>query len=129
MKTAYTTHGLLFESKDVSIIVGDEPSPFKLEVNEVVSLIECSKIYVEGNFNSHDFIEVDLSSLTHDIEPEDLGGYSHIEISVVMGGFNFPILEIKDRSFKLENLSMELQERIHKVANEMYIDWLKVKAD
>ena len=121
---AYTTNGLIFEDYDVSIILG-KSQPKELEVETDTFLIECDKIYVDGDFNKYDLITVQLGSLSNGLEPEDINCFSHFEIEVCITESEDPDLQIKDRNFKLDDLSMELQARIVKVAEEMHNDKMK----
>lgn len=133
MKTAYTTHGLLFENKDVAIIVGNDPKPFKIDVSLDIPVFIYGlkgEIYIAPDFNKHNEIECNIILSNSKIELEDVRDNASVFfVGVDMETNHDPLCEVKDREFKLEHLSMELQQRIHKVANEMYIDWLKVKED
>lgn len=126
---AYTANGLLFEDYDASVIVG-KSLPKELEVEIGTFLILVDQIFVNGDFNNHDKIEVQLGNLSNNIDPEDIQeGCSYFNISVINEIGEEQILGIDDREFELEHLSMELQKRIHDKAEEMYQDWLKVKQD
>lgn len=133
MKTAYTTHGLLFENKDVAIIIGDYPDPIEAQVPMspvITTLFICEKIYVNPDFNKHKIIDVQLGNfIGSNFDPEETirNGSSFFEINCTFFENSEMELQIENRNFKLEHLSMELQQRIHKVAEEMYQDWLKVK--
>lgn len=130
MKTAYTTHGLLFEDRDIAVIVSDEPrKQFSLSIKEECLLIK-GEIYIAPDFNKHEEIECNIILSNSKIELEDVrDNASAFFVSVTMSENEDPVLHVEGRNFKLEHLSMELQERIYKTANEMYIDWLKVKQD
>lgn len=121
---AYTANGLLFEDYDASVIVG-KSLPKELEVEIGTFLISLDQIFVNGDFNEHKIIEVQLGTLSNGLEPEDINCYSYFEVDVTMSNGEYPVCEVKDRNFKLEHLSMELQKRIHDKAEEMYQDWLK----
>jgi hypothetical protein len=129
MKTSYTTHGLLFESKDVAIIVSNHFVPIEVEIYDSAFTIK-GEIYIAPDFNKHNEIECNIILSNSRIDLEDVrDNASAFFISVTMSENEDPVLHVEGRNFKLEHLSMELQERIHKVANEMCIDWLKVKED
>ena len=125
--TGYLTNGMLFKLNDVAIIASNNFIPIEVEINErhESHFISCDKIYVDGDFNKYDLITVQLGSLSNGSEPEDIGGFSHFEIDVQIYNDGETDLQIKDRNFKLEDLSMELQARILKVAKEMYEDKMK----
>lgn len=123
-KKAYTTHGLLLSDKDLAIVVGNNPNPIKVELPESVT-VSCDTIYVEGDFNRHDLITVQLGSLSNGLEPEDINCFSHFEIDVQIFENDETDLQIKDRNFKLEDLSMDLQKRIYDVAEKMRADKMK----
>lgn len=132
---AYLTKGCVFIGSDESIIFSGNCSLIcmmefpRYDISEF--LVSCERIYVEGSVieSAYNTIEVQMGTLSNGLEPEDVGGYSHFEVGVFMEENEDPICEVKDRNFKLEHLSMELQKRIHDKAEEMYQDWLKVKQD
>jgi hypothetical protein len=129
MRTAYTTHGLLFESRDITVIVNDDPRPIEIAIYPSIFTIK-GEIYIAPDFNKHNEIECNIILSNSKIELEDVRKNASVFFVEVFMSENYdPELSIKDRNFKLEHLSMELQERIHKTANEMYQDWLKVKED
>lgn len=131
---AYVTHGkgIVFSDKDLAVITGDSLDIYcldKIGIPLIDISVFCDKIYVDGDFNTHDLITIQLGTLSNGLEPEDINCYSHFEVDVTMSNGEDPVCEVKDRNFKLEHLSMELQKRIHDKAEEMYQDWLKVKRD
>lgn len=126
---AYTVSGLIFEDYDASVIVG-KSLPKELEVEIDTFLISVDKIFIDGDFNTHNKITVQLGTLSNNIDPEDIqDGCSFFEVSVINEVGEEQTLGIDDREFEIEHLSMELQKRIHDKAEEMYQDWLKVKQD
>ncbi len=126
---AYTANGLIFEDYDASIIVG-KSLPKELEVEIDTFLISVDQIFVNGDFNTHDKIEVQLGTLSNNIDPEDIQeGCSYFNVSVINEIGEEQTLGIDDREFQIQDLTMELQKRIHDKAEEMYQDWLKVKQD
>lgn len=126
---AYTSNGLIFEDYDASVIVG-KSLPKELEVEIGTFLISVDKIFVNGDFNTHDKITVQLGNLSNNIDPEDIQeGCSYFSVSVINEIGEEQTLGIDDREFELEHLSMELQKRIHDKAEEMYQDWIKLKQD
>lgn len=126
MKKAFIAHGLLMVSKDLAIILSGNPSPTEVEVPEDEYLIDCDKIHINPDYNHHDSIEVQLGNLSDFLEVDDLNGFhTFFNVSVNMQENNDPETHIVSRGFIIENLSMELQKRIHDKAEEMYQDWLK----
>lgn len=127
MKTAYTTHGLLFEDKDLAIVVGNDDDVIEVMGSNYFDTIE-GEIYIAPDFNKHSEIECNIILNNSKIELEDIrdnASVFFVEVGLMEG--EDPMLEIKDRKFKLEHLSMGLQARIMETANKMYNDWLKVK--
>lgn len=125
--TGYLTRGVIFKRKDVSVVFGNTQVPVEITLNtDLFGLfVSCDQIYVDGDFNNHDLITVQLGTLSNGLEPEDIDCYSHFEIDVQIFENEETDLQIKDRNFKLEDLSMELQARIVKVAEEMRADKMK----
>lgn len=125
---AFIAKGIMFESEDVQFIIENTNVSIGIEIPNAIDklLVKCDKIYVDGDFNKHDLITVQLGSLSNGLEPEDINCYSHFEIDVYIIPDEDPHLTIKDRNFKLEDLSIDLQTRIVKVANEMYDDKMKI---
>lgn len=127
---AYVTYkkGIVFSDKDLAIITGNSLDIYCLD-NIGIPLIDisvyCDTIYVEGDFNRHDLITVQLGSLSNGLEPEGIDCYSHFEVGVQIFENDETDLQVKDRNFKLEDLSMELQKRIHDVAEKMRFDKMK----
>lgn len=123
---AFIAHSIIFKSKESAIIIGGFSNPTEVEVSEFEELASIETIFVDPDFNHHNLIEVQTSRLSNGIDPCDLHDESgNFQVSVHINENEDPILTIKDRIFELEHLSMELQERIHKVANEMYEDKMK----
>lgn len=126
MKTAYTTHGLILWDKDLAIVTGNKPNPIEIEVAENVHIIQPDTTFVEGNFNTYDEIEVSFSFLGEGIDISDItqcSGFFCVAVQIFKD--DETDLQIKDRNFKLEDLSMELQKRIHDVAEKMRADKMK----
>lgn len=126
MKKAFIAHSMLFNTKELAILICGSSIITEIEIPEHEELISCDKFFVNGDFVYYDAIEVQVNDLSNFIDPTDLhqdSGYFEVKVSIEEN--EDPILTIKDRNFKLEDLSMELQERIHKVANEMYADKMK----
>lgn len=125
-KKAYTTHSLLLSDKDLAIVVGNNPNPIEVELPESVYVIQDDTTFVEGDFNRHDEIEVSMSFLGEKIDSVDVSdGESYFIVSVQIFENDETDLQIKDRNFKLEDLSIELQKRIHVVAEKMRDDKMK----
>lgn len=123
---AYITKSILFNSNDLALIVGNDLDIYTIDPwIDGCPIVSCDTIYVEGDFNRHDLITVQLGTLSNKLEPEDIDCFSHFEIDVQIFENDETDLQIKDRNFKLEYLSMELQKRIHDVAEKMRADKMK----
>lgn len=126
MKKAFTTHGLILRDKDLAIVTGNKPNPIEIDIPKDVHAIQPDTIFVEGNFYTHDEIEVSFSFNAEGIDIVDITyGSGDFLVEVDLQENEGATCEIKDRNYKLEDLSKELQLRILKVSNEMYADKMK----
>lgn len=126
--TGYLAHGLLTADKDLAVILTNNPNPAQaeFELENKNELLSTPKYFVHGDFAGHDQIDVQICELNHKHAESLIGeneyGFFYVDVDIYESETK---MEIRDRNYKLEHLSMKLQEQIYQMSCDMAEDKAK----